>query len=74
MCFSGDILAKGVMLPPVEEGDYIVIRDTGSYTFSMWSRYNSRQTPRILGYRNNGASFELIKEREAMDDLAGFWE
>jgi diaminopimelate decarboxylase len=74
LCFSGDILAKGVMLPPVEEGDYLVIRDTGSYTFSMWSRYNSRQAPRILAYRNDGNHFELVRERETLDEVAGFWE
>ena len=74
LCFSGDILAKGVMLPRVEEGDYIVILDTGSYTFSMWSRYNSRQTPRILGYRNDVNHFKILRERETPEDVAGFWE
>jgi diaminopimelate decarboxylase len=73
LCFSGDILAKGLTLPPVEEGDYIVIHDSGSYTFSMWSRYNSRFAPRILGYRDGGKSFELIRERETMDDIMRFW-
>lgn len=71
LCFSGDILAKNVSLPVVEEGDYIVIHDTGSYTFSMWSRYNSRQTPRIAGYRDG--TFEILKEREKIEDLVKFW-
>lgn len=74
LCFSGDILAKAVILPKIEEGDYIVIHDTGSYTFSMWSRYNSRQTPRIVGYFNDGERFELIKERETVEELYGFWK
>ena len=73
LCFSGDILAKGLALPHVEEGDYIAIHDSGSYTFSMWSRYNSRFAPRILGYRNGGSSFELIREREKMEDILRFW-
>ncbi|MFZ4521555.1 MAG: hypothetical protein ACOYNC_07610 [Bacteroidales bacterium] len=71
LCFSGDILAKNVMLPMVEEGDYLVIHDTGGYTFSMWSRYNSRQTPRIIGYR--GDHFEILKERESLEELGDFW-
>jgi diaminopimelate decarboxylase len=71
LCFSGDILAKNVVLPEIEEGDYIVIHDTGGYTFSMWSRYNSRFAPRILGYK--GDSFEILKEREGTDDLVKFW-
>jgi diaminopimelate decarboxylase len=72
LCFSGDILAREVKLPVIEEGDYLVIHDTGGYTFSMWSRYNSRQTPRIIGYRGN--KFEILKEREGLDEVAGFWE
>jgi diaminopimelate decarboxylase len=71
LCFAGDILAKNVNLPIIEEGDYLVISDTGAYTFSMWSRYNSRQTPRIIGYK--GDQFEILKERETIDDIAKFW-
>ncbi len=74
LCFSGDILAKNVDLPAVEEGDYIIVHDAGGYTFSMWSRYNSRQTPRILGYYNDGVRFEILKERERFEDLIHFWE
>jgi len=73
LCFSGDILAKGVNLPPAGEGDHIVIHDTGGYTFSMWSRYNSRFAPRIIGYYNNGESFVLLKEREGINDIIKFW-
>ncbi|MCK9218499.1 MAG: hypothetical protein M0P47_00430 [Bacteroidales bacterium] len=73
LCFSGDILAKKVNLPLVKEGDYLVIHDSGSYTFSMWSRYNSRQTPRIIGYLNDGKQFEILKERETLEELYNFW-
>ncbi len=72
LCFSGDIIAKNVQLPRIEEGDYVVIHDTGGYTFSMWSRYNSRQTPRIIGYREE--NFEVIKERETLEELQRFWK
>ena len=72
LCFAGDIVAKGVSLPIVEEGDYLVIHDTGGYTFSMWSRYNSRQTPRILGVQDG--KLLVLKEREELEEVAGFWE
>ncbi len=74
LCFSGDIIARNVTLPRVEEGDLLVIHDTGSYTFSMWSRYNSRLTPRILGYEDDGKSFLILKEREELDDIWRFWQ
>ncbi|MEI8005317.1 MAG: diaminopimelate decarboxylase [Bacteroidota bacterium] len=73
LCFSGDILAKGVSLPQVQEGDHLVIHDTGGYTFAMWSRYNSRFAPRIIGYYNDGEEFVILKEREGMEDIIRFW-
>jgi diaminopimelate decarboxylase len=39
----------------------------------MWSRYNSRQTPRILGYKEDGEQFEILKERETPDEVFKFW-
>ncbi|MDP4282102.1 MAG: diaminopimelate decarboxylase [Bacteroidota bacterium] len=72
LCFSGDILARNVTLPEVKEGDYLMIQDTGGYTYSMWSRYNSRQTPRILGYRKG--KFLILRERESLEDLCNFWK
>jgi len=73
LCFSGDILAKGVTLPQVQEGDHLVIHDTGGYTFSMWSRYNSRFAPRIIGYYNDGEEFVILREREGIEDIIRFW-
>ena len=74
LCFAGDILAKNVVLPVVEEGDHLIIHDTGGYTFSMWSRYNSRFAPKILGYYDEGNRFEVLKERENEWDILRFWE
>lgn len=73
LCFAGDIIAKEIELPPVEPGDYIVIQDTGAYTLSMWSRYNSRQIPKVVGYYKNGEKFEILKERETLETLRDFW-
>lgn len=73
LCFSGDIIAKNVALPAIGEGDCLIIHDAGGYTFSMWSRYNSRQTPRILGYSGDGDHFTVLKERETIEDLFRSW-
>ena len=74
LCFAGDILSKEIILPEVKEGDYVLIHDTGAYTLSMWSRYNSRQVPKVVGYFNDGEKFEILKERESLDDVRKFWE
>lgn len=54
LCFAGDLIARDIPLPKVEPGDFMVIPDTGAYTLSMWSRYNSRQISKIVGYYQDG--------------------
>lgn len=48
LCFAGDIIARDMMLPSINDGDIIKIHDVGAYTLSMWSLYNSREFPRVF--------------------------
>ena len=73
LCFAGDVIARGIALPLVEEGDYILIHDTGAYALSMWSRYNSRQIPQVIGYYQDGEQFEVLRQRESIDKIIDFW-
>lgn len=73
LCFQGDVLARDLSLPPVGEGDFIVIHDAGAYTFGMWSRYNSRQMPVVVGYDNEGETMGVLRKRESADALLKFW-
>ncbi|MCK5126146.1 MAG: diaminopimelate decarboxylase [candidate division Zixibacteria bacterium] len=73
LCFSGDILANHIKLPCIEEGDFVVIRDAGAYTLSMWSRYNSRCMPKVVGYYDNADKVIILKERETAGRLNEFW-
>ncbi|MFH1700449.1 MAG: diaminopimelate decarboxylase [Candidatus Zixiibacteriota bacterium] len=73
LCFSGDMLACEVELPKIDPGDIIIIHDTGAYTLSMWSRYNSRQMPKVIGYNYSSGEFEILKKREELNDLFEFW-
>ncbi|RHY33540.1 hypothetical protein DYB32_002051 [Aphanomyces invadans] len=76
LCFSGDFLAKQVWLPQIQVGDYIVIHDTGGYTVSMYSKYNSRPSTAIYGYdvdRENRVHLTTFKEEESVDQVLAFW-
>ncbi len=73
LCFADDLIARDIPLPRVEVGDYIIIRDTGAYTLGMWSRYNSRQIPKVVGYYEAGERFEVIKDRESLQKILDFW-
>ena len=74
LCFAGDVVALNVPLPPVEPGDWIVIRDVGAYTLSMWSRHCSRGIPAVIGYDpERGDSLRVLRARETPADLVRFW-
>ncbi len=73
LCFAGDKISYRGILPEINAGDYVIVQDVGAYTLSMWSRYNSRQVPKVIGYRRNGAEFGVLKEKESVDDVLRFW-
>ena len=72
-CFGGDLVARDVELPDPRPGDHIVVRDTGAYTMSMWSRHCSRALPSMLGVEGDPASFSVLKRRESIEELVRFW-
>jgi diaminopimelate decarboxylase len=71
LCFAGDVVARDAPLPALAPGDHVVLRDTGAYTLSMWSRHCSRGIPPVLG-RRDGA-WLVLREGEAPDDVVRFW-
>ena len=73
LCFAGDILAEDVLLPRIEEGDWIVIHDVGGYTLSLWSRHCNRGLPLVLGYSGNPWRFRVLLEGEKPEDVVRFW-
>ena len=74
LCFAGDLVARDVLLPPVDEGDWIVIRDVGAYTLSMWSRHCSRGIPAVIGYDpQRSPSLRIMRRGETPTDVVRFW-
>jgi diaminopimelate decarboxylase len=74
LCFSGDVVAREILLPPVEEGDWIVIRDVGAYTLSMWSRHCSRGIPVVVGFDPQASeSLRILRRSELPSDVVLFW-
>lgn len=73
LCFSGDLLARRLPLPELAPGDLIIMHDVGAYTFSMWSRYCSRNLPEILGVHGSTPELVTLRPREDEPDLVRFW-
>eukprot|EP00756_Hemistasia_phaeocysticola_P049366 Hpha_TRINITY_DN23831_c0_g1::TRINITY_DN23831_c0_g1_i1::g.109810::m.109810/K01586/lysA; diaminopimelate decarboxylase len=79
LCFQGDFVAKEVELPAaLQKDDYIVMKDAGANTLSLFSRHCSRLCPPVYGFRWNAdksavVSLEVLKPRETIDELSRFW-
>jgi diaminopimelate decarboxylase len=71
LCFGGDFIGRSISLPRVQEHDYLVVKDVGAYTLSMWSRHCSRLTPPVLGI-SKGRVISLKKE-ETRQQIFDFW-
>jgi diaminopimelate decarboxylase len=69
-CESGDVLIEAVDLPQLRRGDLLAVPATGGYTLSMASNYNG--VPRPAAVLVGDGRAELIRRREAVDDLLRF--
>ena len=67
ICESGDFLVKDREVPMFRQGDLMAFMSAGAYGFAMSSSYNSR--PRVAEVMVKGDRFEVIREREKVEDL-----
>jgi len=73
LCFRGDIVGKEITLTnKLCPGWFCMIHDTGAYTLSMVSRYNSRQVPPVYGWSKEGG-IELLIPGETREQTLKVW-
>ena len=70
LCYSGDVLAKGVALPPVRRGSVLAVLDAGAYTLSIQNTYNGRLAPAVVMVKDGNA--RLVRRRGRPEDLVAF--
>mmetsp|Transcript_25325 Transcript_25325/g.55611 ORF Transcript_25325/g.55611 Transcript_25325/m.55611 type:complete len:527 (+) Transcript_25325:277-1857(+) len=63
LCFAGDYLRQHVMMPKLEEGDEMLMLNTGSNAFGLWSRHCSRTTPQVIGVDRNSETLTVMSPR-----------
>ncbi|MET0070391.1 MAG: diaminopimelate decarboxylase [Candidatus Thiodiazotropha sp.] len=68
LCENNDKFAIQRPLPAIEDGDIVVIHDTGAHGHAMGFNYNGKTRPKELLLRSDG-SVELIRREETQDDL-----
>jgi diaminopimelate decarboxylase len=67
LCENNDKFAIQRELPPVVDGDLLVIHDTGAHGHAMGFTYNGRLRPQELLLRGDG-SVERIRRAETVED------
>ena len=77
LCFQGDYLAKNVKLPKTENGDWLIIHDTGAYGMVLYSKFNSILASPVYGFKRGNDGDEVIftcfKRRETAKESLAFW-
>ncbi len=67
LCENNDKFAVQRQLPRIDEGDLLVIHDTGAHGHAMGFQYNGRLRPKELLLHADG-SVELIRRAETVED------
>jgi len=71
LCFGGDVIARNIQIGTPEPGDWLVIRDCGAYTTSMWSRHCSRGIPGVVGFLDGKTNW--LRQPETPEDIVRYW-
>ena len=66
-CTNNDKFARQRGLPPVEEGDFVLVHDSGAHGLSRGAQYNGRLRPKELLLKRDG-SIDLIRRKETTED------
>ena len=64
ICETGDFLARGRLLPPLERGDLVAVFSAGAYGMSMASNYNDHGRPAEVLV--DGGRATVIAERQPL--------
>ena len=67
VCESSDVVGRDRLLPALEQGDLVAIRDAGAYGSAMASNYNRRPLPAEVLV--DGGRWRVIRRRQTVDDM-----
>jgi diaminopimelate decarboxylase len=67
VCESSDVVGRDRMLPTLQVGDLVAIRDAGAYGSAMASNYNRRPLP--VEVLVDDGSWHRLRRRQTVDDM-----
>jgi diaminopimelate decarboxylase len=68
LCMNIDVLRSSIMLPPLNVGEALVIRNVGAYNNTQWMQFIQLR-PAIVMVREDG-SVDLIRDAEQVETLS----
>lgn len=68
ICETSDCFGSNRLMPPLKQGDLLVLADTGAYGFSMGSNYNLRGRPMELLIAKN-KQLKIVNKPQDYKDL-----
>jgi diaminopimelate decarboxylase len=72
LCFAGDMIATERLLPKIEQGDIVVLHDTGAYYFSNPFYYNALPACAVYGLEtgdDNSMDLVVWRQRQSVNDM-----
>lgn len=70
-CMEKDVILKGVSMPIVEHGDYIMMKGVGAYTVSLTPTFINYLCPIIS---LDGESVSVTRRRQTIDDVLNIYK
>lgn len=68
LCYSGDVIAEDVSLPPLDRGAVVAIDRIGAYSLGSASHTNAQPKPPVVLLRSDG-SIDVVRRPETIDDV-----
>jgi len=70
LCYTGDVVQEDVALPPLREGDVVVVDRIGAYSLASSTHTNAEPKPPVVLVREDGTVDE-VRARETCEDVFG---
>lgn len=68
LCYSGDVVAEDVSLPPLDRDDILAVDRIGAYSLGSASHTNAQPKPPVVLLRSDG-TVETIRPPETCEDV-----
>jgi diaminopimelate decarboxylase len=77
LCFAGDVVVRGALVPELHVDDIVVLADVGGNSLSIRTTHCSRQAPKVLGFRilpDGQVLFEKLLKDHTLEETLRPWQ